>query len=1063
MLPKDDFLAAFKGCLTTFLSCTLIAGIVLLIVQLASCGAAEEDYYAAVAEVQELLQTSPDHLPARARALVAENDAEAIFAFVRDEIALTPSDYGHFQQATTRVRWGARGALRAGQGTFREKADLLAWLLEDAGYDAEVVGPYRDVAAESIAAAFFRDVERELSLDLTDEEAEELARRLSAADDRDWADERDGPAGLELEEQLWEEAGALTSQFLELEGSPRPRRYSLRSTGGIPLVRLTVDGQDRYLNPGFVDETFAGVDGVDELPAAPPAEGILEVRASLEVLLSASSPRWQTLVEGEWTADDLVGRQLSVGSTPAASALAMKAMRIGDIDVLTPFFLVQGGDVDAETAEALSVVGDPISADGQWIHFDQETGEVRRGNHLVSADADADPSRVAEIRAHADARRFPEIDLRVDLLDADGETVTGLGAQHFRIEDEGHPVSGRLLQNGGARPRVLFLLDTSGSIPRDFRGPPMVDFALEVAEEVLQEFPGAELGIIRVHNPAYRATLNINTTYTNNLEPLRSLGDAAIASNGGSALWASLAAASELEPTVIVFINDGANHGDDSEAVREQVSLGAPALVVGVGPIQEEVLQEMADRSGGEYFDAMETADITAPLMSFLRRTESLPYRLKYNAPSAAEAGETGEREVTVSIVGARPEGSATYEVPESPAPSPALAGLRLHLTVGDVSVTRLLAGTDDLAVAASPGEDVLADVLSTFLSPVMVFFEGDAPPPSVWLDDYTSALISQQPFVSRALRDDGDAALEEIDRGFQNLPPQAFVANGTLPGALSAEARTFARGMRVSILRQRVDMPTGLRRTSFDILPTARFATMSRAQYDGDSDGTSDFEYTLRRTTWLALIEAATFSGPRSSSTYNLLDDQPLSYSSPHRRPSAAHLFDDLPEDLAHSWGSVVADWPTHWRFVTPANPQILALWVIHKDTGELYGLLSDGTGGADTYERVQETLSKIDRLFRMYSLYTMPLNLSPAIGLLQNYFIMLAQLYAAVTMTLATMDASNLEDDIKAAIAGLICNTMQTVAFIPFKAASSFLTVINGLLAVGSDASVPMPCSLL
>ena len=1072
MISMGDVKDLFVGGAVVFVGCSVVALLVVAVLQFGGCGAAGQvgDYYEAVEEVGELLRESPDHLPARAEALVEAGDAEGIFAFVRDEIALTPTAYGQFQGVGDHVRWGARGALRSGQGTFREKADILAWLLEDAGYEAEVVGYYRpDGFTDSVWEAFFREVEREADLGISDDEAEALASRLKTSDSREWVEPREGLHGEELEEWLWDEAQELAETLLELGGEPgRATRYRILRNVRVPLVRVKIDGEDRYLNPGFVDASFDGEE-VEGLEPAGEATGMLGIEAELQVLVAGGDPRWRTVAEGEWTADELVGRQLVIGSTAAASPATMSMMRIGDLDVLTPFMMVRGADVSQELAEELSVFGEPVSVDGQFVEFDEESGVVTRGGVELLASENADPSSVAEVQVVADGRRYPDVDLRVNLLDAEGESVLGFGAPNFVIEDEGEAVNGRLLQNAGARPRVLFLLDTSGSIPTEFRGAPMVEFADVLGREILEEFPGAQLGVVRVHNQAYRSMMTAENVWTRDLEEFRERGDAAIASNGGSALWENLAESSRLEPTVIVFINDGRDTGNDSEEVRAQVEMGAPALIVGVGPIIEEELQEMAERSGGEYFDAMTVEEIRGPLFEHLRGVASLPYRLRYRASGAGP--ESGEREVTVSIVDGRAEGSDTYEVPESPAPSPALAGIRLNITVGDVSVSRVLAGTGDLREARLPSERIRNDVLSTFVSPTTVFFEGDAPPLSVWLDEYVQALRTQEGFVREGVVGDGQSLLSAMDDGFEYLPAEAFVANSALPGALSGEARTFVQGMRVSILRERVEFETGLRRTSFDILPTAQFATMQRVHVDGDADGPSDYAVTLQRTAWLAMMEAATFSalgapadeGVRGMATWNLLEGRELEYGSPARRPRPASVFAESTTEEREEWAPFLEPWTNEWKFFVPTDKEPKAMWVAHRATGELYGIMPDGTGGADTYERVTETLNKIDRLFRMYSLYTMPLNLSPAFGLLQSYFIMLAQMYAAVTMTLATMDASGLDDAMKAAVAGMVCRTMQTVAFMPFKAASSFITVIDGLLAIGSDHSVPMPCSFL
>lgn len=1030
----------------------------------------EAEYYETVAEVQELLRTSPDHLPANAERLVAEGDAERIFEWVRDEIALMPSSHGDFRELTTFVRWGERGALRAGQGTFREKADILAGLLNQAGYEAEVVGPYRDrslVTSERVMDAFFRDIEREASFDISDREAEKIAAKLSGKDNREGLDEPPGTGGIETEDQLQQAVDELAEKLLALEsGSGDSRRYRVATNQGIPLVRVEIGGEDRYLNPNFVDADFAGVEVEEPLEAAPEAEGLLNIEARLEVLVSDRSS-WRTLAEGSWTADELAGRQISVGAVAGMSASELSMMRLGDVDILSPYLMVKGADLEEEQSAELSVVGDPISVEGQLIDFDEETNQISRGGSVIHLDQSADPSKVASIDVEADGRSFPNIDLDVQILDGDDVPVLGLGGAQFFIEEEGKPVGARLMQNAGLNQRVLFLLDTSGSIPRSFRGQPMVDFSLGIMEQIQAEAPGAEAAIIRVDGGRYRQGLDPEELWTGDLEKLREQGESAVSRNGGSHLWTNLAHGAELEPTVIVFVNDGHDTGNDGEDVRNRVAMGPPAIIVGVGPVKEEELQDMADRSGGEYFEALEVSDIAPPVEAFLRNQEARPYRLRY---SAFDDGPE-ERTVSLGIKGAHESTKATanYVAPETPTPLATLAGVRLHLKVGSVEVTRLLAGTDDEKVAADPPLSVRNDVLSTFLSPTTVFFEGDAPPLSVWLDEYAGSLRTQQNYVTAGVANDEEALFEAMEEGFQYLPPEAFLANPALPGALSAEARTFVQGMRVAIHRQRVEMETGFQHTSFDILPTARFATMRRAVYDGEDDGSSDYATTLQRTAWLALMEAGAFSaleapvadGARSESTYNLLGDKELGYGEARRRRNVSHVFPDLDEETTAPWENLIDDWGRDWSLFVPADATPMAMWAVHSDTGEMYGILSDGTGGANAKIRGEETLREIDRFFRMMSLYTMPLNLSPAIGLLQHYFIMLAQLYAAVTVVLATMDASGLEDEIRAALASMVCNTFQSIMLVPFQAASSFLTVIDGLLAIGDKDAVPLPCS--
>lgn len=94
-------------------------------------------------ELRDALRESPDHRTERARRLVEAGDAEALFAFVRDEILLIPDDVNRFVDGGASIRWGTRATLRGGAGTAREKSELLAELLRDAGFEARVLrGPW---------------------------------------------------------------------------------------------------------------------------------------------------------------------------------------------------------------------------------------------------------------------------------------------------------------------------------------------------------------------------------------------------------------------------------------------------------------------------------------------------------------------------------------------------------------------------------------------------------------------------------------------------------------------------------------------------------------------------------------------------------------------------------------------------------------------------------------------------------------------------------------------------------------------------------------------------------
>src|SRR5581483_7655802 len=100
----------------------------------------------ALTTLRDGLRASPDHLAFRAQAVAATKDSAKIVAFVRDSLGVVPpwttsDDLGA-------IRWGGAAALRGGQGTLRERADILAGLLTRAGLKATVMAANRPSAVD---------------------------------------------------------------------------------------------------------------------------------------------------------------------------------------------------------------------------------------------------------------------------------------------------------------------------------------------------------------------------------------------------------------------------------------------------------------------------------------------------------------------------------------------------------------------------------------------------------------------------------------------------------------------------------------------------------------------------------------------------------------------------------------------------------------------------------------------------------------------------------------------------------------------------------------------------
>src|SRR5690606_23884712 len=90
-----------------------------------------------------------------------------------------------------------------------------------------------------------------------------------------------------------------------------------------------------------------------------------------------------------------------------------------------------------------------------------------------------------------DAGRFPEVRLRLEPSDAEGRWVEGLDAAAFAVYDDELPVAALLHQNRWV-PRVVLILDQSGSMPPEFSSEAATELCLSIARRVFAT-EGSEL------------------------------------------------------------------------------------------------------------------------------------------------------------------------------------------------------------------------------------------------------------------------------------------------------------------------------------------------------------------------------------------------------------------------------------------------------------------------------------------------------------------------------------------------------------------------------------------
>lgn len=977
-------------------------------------------------EVRTAIRTSPDHLPARADQVVSEGDPEAIFQFVRDEIATYPPEIDGLYGTTEAMRWGIRGTLRGGAGTPREKAELLASLYRQAGFTAEVLISSRLVEDREQEKAAVQDLlwqpaERQFAPDIDDEQLAEWNDRLGVPSEAQpdlTSIDANGRESHELGQTLFE-------QLPDERRAPQAFDWRWKGT---PVVRVVVDDEERYANlftPG-IQFGEAGIPA-DHLQEAPEASESLPVEATLSAVTAPAPNEPFDLVSGVWSLDELVGRQLLVQTLPGIDPLERPDVTFREIQTFIPALTVQGIDLDEESMTALSKRGDAVTRAGDRLQVGRDGTIVRNGEPLVEPDAVAAAADVAELNVTADSGRYPEVRLNIHAQDANGELVEGLPATAFEVTDEDQPVGVALTANKRT-PRVFILSDTSSSMPSNYRGEGMTELVERLRERILRTEPNVDISHWET----------------------------------SSEIWTYLNRAASSDANLVVYATDGHVNDQLTPEIETALRQGPPAVMLSVNEDQDETLQQMADLTGGTLEPAGNHTAAEEAIMTFLaEQIPTLPnYVLTYGAPSDTP----GDHRVTVRIVDQSsettdpessenaPEGTDTYTVPPSPALAPHLAGLYLMISVGDREVTRTLAGYDPVRHSDQPITQTMIDeAAGALFGSHTLSIEAAAPPFSVWFDDLLGAKLSVAG-LDRALQiDDQEALKREREQGFMVIPPDLFALAAPLPDEITDQSLTYQNGPRMTLYEERPVFGTDHIVRHVDLLPFTEFTTAA-------ADPEQAFRSTLEKTARLAVIEGALFD----TSTYSLLDDLEL---------NEIGAIDDeaWDRDRERLWDQLIDPYDGRDYQLVPASgtfpSRFAAFWNVNYETGEVVGILGDGSGGGSKAEGIREQIEQIDKAISLYNLWLVGAAsaglLTPwgafAIGVVAAYGQTLARLYGAAALAITIMDTSQLDEQTQAAIAYLACNVARSIAFALID--EWVVDAIDNILGV-AGASNPTSC---
>jgi hypothetical protein len=883
--------------------------------------------------LRALLRASPDHLSARAAAIVAGKDFTAAVQFVRDNIAVLPPP-DSFGEATSAVRWGADATLRAGAGTQRERADLLAAMLTAMGAKATV--GYADRPASVDLKALYATRTPTFSVDLSKLGGVDTATRakLEAVPKTD-SDPDPSSVIASLR--------ALLPAGMAVASSPSD---GLDDT--VPVVAYSDRGVQKWAFAlGSVDEVTKQPSGFgSSLPAVTYPTVAVRLLAAFGDLPGVATPTSLVeLVSGTWTADQLAGSRMFVTTMPpdpqaaAGVPLDQLPLRVPVMGAVQPPAITDKDSAiwtPKATTSPKGVGGSAFTVSGAQFATPKKPGNPLVGPYGELLDLDksahaAALARVASLEAQATGGAFPDIQLTFAARDASGAPIFGLLQTDFTVTDEMKAEAPVLLSNGGIDIKIMLAYDCSSSVTWPAGQKTVFDNALANAFVASAASTSFEVGYADVGDAPSAFAAPKAASLLTDIDGCFS----------GSNVWQTLG---EIAPSAgiaaVVIVSDFVSTDDPTTIPALQQRLAASAISVALVPVSTDVDQKtvnaIVETCGATVLD-WTAADFQKKLTAFVTATadhaNASGYRSTYTLPKDQQTNQ-GTRTVEVALASkASVSTSSKYTVPPASARgSLGIAGLYLELTLGSGQpVRRRLSGPllDDAGNPSNaPTQADFAMTRALLDGRTTVVFEPGSPTGAVNADDLLSCAMSMTPLLDAKGKSFPDAL------GAVSPMRQYSGAAAALVDPVSSPAGTDAVAPRLRVVLMTELVSAGIFQRRFDIVPECNLTVAA------DSDASRAFAATMRATVPLSLREGNILLDSAAKS----LAGAKLQYLAPYTTSSGLTGFDAA--DQA-TWASVFAEYSSWHRFV-PTTPKTGAMWVVDPGTGTTVAVYVNGSGGS-------------------------------------------------------------------------------------------------------------------
>lgn len=959
-------------------------------------------------EMLYALSYSPDNFQAKRDRLVKEKNPQAMFNFVRDELILLPSDDQYFRYIKTGFQYGTKGALRSGMATPREKANILRDMLIAAGFEARLVYEHIELSEDEVKNILFCKTKTTFQPPVNSRQYRKWQKALGIPENQGAVSETP---------DVVQQAKQLANGLLE-KVSPKQRKedYAIKYHFGnraVPAVVFKQNGEELYLHLfdpkvayGLMHPTNVNGKVYD---LAETDEPDMDVTIDLKATNSFNMREEDTLLTATYKASELAGNQLKVNFLNNLTFEEMATQTIGSINTFTPSIALQDMSKDAAYLEERSFLGEPITLSGEKV-FEQAT---------LFADLnlqDTKPGFVKDVKKMTvvvKPKVFPQVELELRPVNAEGNVVEGLTASNFKIEDNGQVVRGILRRNLIA-PKVLIVYDSSMSMPSTYRGAGMEEFVKKTEKSIRLKYPHAKVDTWKVSSNVYTSALR----------------------------------AAQTNSDLVLYATDAHNSDKYDPKFKPFYDAGPPIIFLNVYETDSfyDALRKNLDFTEIPASDTEATID---KVNTILGEIELAPYVFQYNAFE-----EEGQHQVNVSLSSTLHKTNTSYIFPEAidTAVGKRLVGLCLYIKVGrQYEQRKLIAGFDRIIHNSQKPTVAMANAVhEAMMGSMTMAFEHAGATDSVRFSEYLQSLLSTRSWMEPYLTNDTKATLEAIKKGGFDYPSVLMSMMQPIEQSINTESATYVKGLRIGVLTITPALFTKNSRISFDYLRTSQYRTLTKS-------GNGWFVANAQKTAQLALLEASVFP----ESTHSQLLNLELAFS--ENLPKGVYNGEMLGENTRYFYEYIFRGGKLNFF---DASSEKLAFWSIDHYYGELYGILPDLTGGggqsvAQQLKRIDDVVKEYQRLLGAMNLGIMAAGGGLALGIVSAYSLTLVRLYAFASEAIVLMDASGIDDKIKKAIAELACNVYKEILYTGLGPIGTGMAGVENLIAAmgGSYSFVSCP----